>query len=213
MTRPVDKAYSAIKQDIISCRYFPTQSLVESNLAAEIGVSRNTVKKALLMLVKENLVTIEQNKSAKVKAFTRKEVIDLYEVRIVLECFIVDRVVSVITDEWLNEAKKLLDEMKKVSNPESFKEYSLLNDEFHKYIYSACPNHSAVEIAKNLHSQIRRYSSRTVLYPGRNKQSYEEHLALWKAMKKRDSVAAQEAMSIHLHNVITILKENYTLLL
>ena len=53
--------YQRLKEKIESGVYSPAESLPEVELATEYGVSRNTVKKALLMLESDAYVTIEQN--------------------------------------------------------------------------------------------------------------------------------------------------------
>lgn len=53
MTTQTDYAYSFIKNKILNGTFKPAQKLNESQLSEEIGVSRNTIKKAILMLESE----------------------------------------------------------------------------------------------------------------------------------------------------------------
>ena len=82
---PVDKAYEYIKTRIMDGRFHPSQKLIENDLAQSIGASRNTIKKALLKLEQENLVILEPNKGAKIKAFELQEIKNYLEIREVLE--------------------------------------------------------------------------------------------------------------------------------
>ncbi|XCS10773.1 GntR family transcriptional regulator [Aeribacillus pallidus] len=85
MKRPMDIAYEYIKERIMNGAFLPSQKLNESELSNQIGVSRNTVKKALFKLEQECLVDMEENKGATVKSFTVKEVVNYFEIRELLE--------------------------------------------------------------------------------------------------------------------------------
>ena len=65
--------YKSLKENIIKGIYSPSESLPELELSKQYGVSRNTIKKALLMLEKESLVMIEINKGAKVRSYSMKK--------------------------------------------------------------------------------------------------------------------------------------------
>ncbi len=59
--------------------------LREQPLAAGSGLARHTVRAALRALAAEGIVTIEPNRGARVRTFTRAEVVALGELRIALE--------------------------------------------------------------------------------------------------------------------------------
>lgn len=59
--------------------------LREQRLAAEWGVARHTVRAALRALESEGIVSIERNRGARVRTFTRAELTALGELRIALE--------------------------------------------------------------------------------------------------------------------------------
>ena len=99
----------ALRKGILSGEYLPSQTLTEASLCAHFGASRTTVKKALLLLEKEGLVSIEPNKSAHVRAFTPQEVLELLEVRLVLERFVVRDAAVHITPRQLDALEQLLE--------------------------------------------------------------------------------------------------------
>lgn len=69
MKRPTEIAYEFIKERILEGIYQPSQKLIENDLSLEIGVSRNTVKKALLKLEQENLVVLEKIRAQRLNPF------------------------------------------------------------------------------------------------------------------------------------------------
>jgi DNA-binding FadR family transcriptional regulator len=79
-------------------------------------------------------------------------------------------------------------------------------------LYDACPNRTAVEMTVNLKKQMSKYNTKTILIPGRDTQSFEEHSAILAAVKKRDAEAAGELVSRHIGNVRKTFQEHYSLL-
>ena len=212
MSSPGEKVYEIIKQRIINHIYVPSQTLVESTLAEELGVSRNTVKKALMQLVNEKLVELEVNKSAKVKSLTIEEAVHLLEIRERLEGLIAYRAAQVITEKELDIIRNNLKQMKELIKENKLIEYSAINDTIHHVIYDICPNREAVEMIQSIRLQLRRYNKRTILISGRSTDSYSEHEALYKALEAHDPEEAERVMRQHIKNVRRTLKENYSVL-
>lgn len=212
MAKQTTQVYEALKKKIIKGDYSPSESLPEQELSNQYGVSRNTIKKVLLMLEKESLVTIELNKGAKVRSYSLSEVLEFLELRSCLEGFIIRQAVSAITNEQLQNLEQTLNVMKQHYEKHELLLYSQNNQIFHQIIYDACPNRTAVNMTINLKNQMRKYNTKTILIPGRDNQSYSEHHAIFEAVKNRDAELAQALMSRHILNVRKTFEENYTLL-
>lgn len=212
MTRPMENAYQFIKQKILDGSYKPSQKLTEIELAELIGASRNTIKKALLKLEQENLVEIEQNKGAYIKSFSLEEIVNYLEIREVLEGLVARTAAKNISDGELKQLEDILEQMDSHLQQNRFDEYSTLNKKFHQVIYQASKNQQAVEIVNVIRTQLSRFHFRTILIPGRNQNSYQEHKNIYEALKAHDEKLAQEAVMAHILNVRKTIHENYSLL-
>ncbi|MFJ9498995.1 GntR family transcriptional regulator [Brevibacillus centrosporus] len=212
MTRPMENAYQFIKQKILDGSYKPSQKLTEVELAEIIGASRNTIKKALLKLEQENLVEIEQNKGAYIKSFTLEEIVNYLEIREVLEGLVARTAAKNISDDELKQMKDILEQMDAQLKQNRFDEYSILNKEFHQVIYRASKNQQAVEIVNVIRTQLSRFHFRTILIPGRNQNSFQEHTKIYEALNAHDEEKAQEAVMAHIVNVRKTINENFSLL-
>lgn len=204
--------YEDLKSKIEKGVYSPAESLPEVELATGYGVSRNTIKKVLLMLARDSLVSIERNKSAKVRSYSMKEVLDFLELRSDLEGFIARKAVPVITDAQIAEMERILGEMKRHYEKHELLPYSQRNQQFHQILYDSCPNRTAVEVTLNLKKQMSKYNTKTILIPGRDAQSFAEHSAILDAVKRRDAEAAGSLISSHISNVRQTFQEHYALL-
>lgn len=213
MSKQTDAAYQYIKQRILEGSYKPAQKLNESELSEAIGVSRNTVKKALLSLQQENLVQIEDNKGASVKSYTLEEVKNYLEIREVLEGLVARKAAGNISDEELNELEQILARMYLCIQENRLDDYSASNMEFHKVIYSTSKNDEAVEMITIIRTQLIRYHFRTILVPGRTQESYKDHKKILEALKARDGKLAEEAVRNHIANVRNTIEKNYNYLI
>lgn len=80
-----EQVASALRNAIVSGRFAPGESLRETSIARELGVARNTVREALRILAGERLVTYQLHHGVVVSSLTTADVIDLYNVRAMLE--------------------------------------------------------------------------------------------------------------------------------
>ena len=212
MTRQSTSVYNQIREQIIRGELAPASNLKEQELAEQFDASRNTIKKVLLMLEKEGLVTIELNKGAKVRSYSMEEVLEFLDLRSTLEGFIIRRAVPVISEEYIKQLEDILSIMEKHYENKELVLYSKENQKFHNIIYEACPNKTSVKLTVSLKNQMAKYNTKTILVPGRNTQSLQEHSAILMAVKARDSELAEILMRRHIDNVRKTFSENYSLL-
>lgn len=213
MSTSIDIAYSFLKERILDGTYRPSQKLTEIQLSEEIGVSRNTVIKALLKLEQENLVTIEKNKGATIKSFTLFEVLNYLDIRRALEGLMIRSAVHHIGEGEIARLGEILRQMKKALENGLFDDYSRLNKEFHTILYAASLNQPAVDLIQMIKTQLNRLHFRTILIPGRNTDSYYEHEQIYEAVSNRDEEAAASAIMAHVGNIRAVIESNYQYLI
>jgi DNA-binding GntR family transcriptional regulator len=81
----VDSVVEAITEGVKDGRYAPGQRLVEADLTRELGVSRGPLREALGRLAAEGIVVNEPYRGAVVRKLTRADIVDLFQIREVLE--------------------------------------------------------------------------------------------------------------------------------
>jgi DNA-binding GntR family transcriptional regulator len=81
----VDRAYSALRERILSGELPHHAKLRQEDLAAELGVSRTPVREALGRLAADGLVELLPNRGARVADITTEDMRGSYEARLVIE--------------------------------------------------------------------------------------------------------------------------------
>jgi DNA-binding GntR family transcriptional regulator len=213
MRDQTNNVYQELRQRILDGVFRPSESLTEVALAAELSVSRATIKKALLKLESENLVLIEENKRARVRWFSVEEVLQYLEVRELLEGFVMRQSVPFLGATEVKEMRATLAEMKKCLKSHDLMQYSQHNWRFHDVIYRVCPNRPAVDMVMAIKNQLKRYNIKTMLVQGRGEDSLDEHSRILSAIERRDADGAETQMRRHVANLRTVLQRHRELLL
>ena len=99
-----------IRQAIIEGVLRPGDRLVEREIAERLGVSRSPVREAIRLLTFEGFVVAQSPRRIVVRAFTRRDVDDLYDVREALEVLAVGLAVRNATSEDVHRLRQLLDQ-------------------------------------------------------------------------------------------------------
>ena len=212
MRNQTNIAHQELRKRIMDGVFHPAESLTEQGLATELGVSRNTIRKALLKLESEALIILEENKSARVRWFSIEEIVQHLEVRELLEGFVVRQSIPLIGTSELEEMRDNLAQMKECRDENDIIKYSKLNWLFHDIVYRVCPNRPAIDMILGIKNQLRRFNIRTVLIPGRCEQSIKEHSSIFSAIERKDGDEAERLMRKHLANVRKVLQKNYQIL-
>lgn len=76
---------ATMREQILRGELLPGTRLMDRNLAAAHGVSRNSVREALRLLVSDGLVSLTVNSGASVRMLTAEDVADIYAARRLLE--------------------------------------------------------------------------------------------------------------------------------
>jgi DNA-binding GntR family transcriptional regulator len=186
----------------------PGQRLVEGDLAAAYGVTRASVRAALIDLTSEGLVERIPNRGARVRVVSVEEAVAITECRMVLEGLCAARAARLVTDDDIDSLNAIGTQMRTaVADGEPVK-YSEFNREMHRRVRELADQPVADRVLDRLNGQLVRHQFRLSLRPGRPQVSLGEHLAIIEAIAARDPQAAEAAARAHLASVITALQES-----
>jgi DNA-binding GntR family transcriptional regulator len=210
VTEPVslkDKAYNAIKSAILSLKLKPGDPLVESDLAQQLGISKTPVRDALLELEREGFVTKILFKGTYVTEITLKDVREAFQVRAVLEGLAARLAVPLLSAEELEEAEKIITAAEAALAEGDIALCSEHGKQFHSLIINKADNHRLQPLIRNLDDHLQRFRLLSDQINGRLNKSLTEHRKVLEALRRRDPIAAEEAMRGHLSSVLQDLSE------
>ena len=203
-------AYTALRRSVLNGDFAPGQRLVEEELAATLGVTRQSLRAALLDLTTEGLVERIPNRGARVRVVSTEEAVQITECRMALEALCAVKAALNVTDEEAAQLRELGDNLKRaVSEGNPFK-YSELNRELHRRVGVISRQTVAVALLDKLHGQLVRHQFQLALRPGRPEVSVSEHLAILNAIADRKPAEANLAVRAHLASVISALRAGDT---
>lgn len=121
--------------------------LSENKIAADFSVSRSPVREALRILATEKIIRLERM-GAVVIGLMEKEIREIYDVRLLIETFIFERLVRIDTDQLVKDLRKILEMMKVSIKYEDADEFSYQDVLFHETIVRSI-NHSYIQMIWN----------------------------------------------------------------
>lgn len=121
--------------------------LSENKLAVEFEVSRSPIREALKILASENIIRLERM-GAVVLGLSEQDIKEIYDVRLLIETFVYERLVKVDTSELVRELSKILEMMKVAIKYKDADEFSYQDVLFHETIIQSI-NHSYIRLIWN----------------------------------------------------------------
>jgi len=132
---------------IISGRVKRGTVLSENKLASEFEVSRSPIREALKILAAENIIRLERM-GAVVVGLTEQDVKEIYDVRLLIETFVYERIVKIDTSDLVRELSKILEMMEVAVKYKDADEFSFQDVLFHETIIRSI-NHSYILLIWN----------------------------------------------------------------
>ncbi|MBC9731184.1 GntR family transcriptional regulator [Streptomyces sp. TRM68367] len=200
-------ACAQLRQAILHGEMAPAQRLVENELAEQFGVTRASIRAALIDLEAQGLVERIRNRGSRVRVVTVEEAVEITECRMALEGLCAAKAAVAADDDQLTALTDLGTAMSKAVADGEPLTYSDLNHELHARIREFSGQRTAVELLERLNAQLVRHRFQLALRPGRPQQSLNEHLTVIEAIRARDPQAAEAAVRAHLTSVIAALRD------
>ncbi|MDN7242228.1 GntR family transcriptional regulator [Planococcus sp. N028] len=128
-----ERITSELRMQIIAGEIESGTILSENKLAADFEASRSPVREALKILASEKLIRLERM-GAVVIGLSEKEIDEIYDVRLLIESFVFERLAESEVEELIKELNKTLEMMKIAIKYEDADEFSYQDVLFHETI-------------------------------------------------------------------------------
>jgi len=193
-----DRVHDHLKQEILAGRFSPGSELLEVPLSQSLGVSRGPVREALRTLEAEGLVKITPRRGAVVTTLTKRDFLDLYQVRESLEVLGMRLAVPRLSEAELLALDARSDAMVEYAAADDFDAFFEANAAFHEAVVEASGNRKLIEVYQRLMAQMGPYRRPSARLRGTLEGSIAEHREIVAAARTGDVEAAVALVMRHI---------------
>jgi DNA-binding GntR family transcriptional regulator len=188
------RVYKQLREALMAGRFWPSQRLRIGELATAMGVSQTPVREAIMQLAREGGLEIRSSQSITVTNLSLTRYKELREVRLLLEGLATEKATPLITSSELGRLAELHEELIAAERSGDSESATLANFHFHFLIYRASQMSDLVAILESV--WLRNGPLLKYLYPHAppTYPGLHQHLILMDALRRRDPVAARQAV-------------------
>ena len=174
----------------------PGDRLLETDLAQRFGVSRTPIREAIRRLETDGLVAHKPRVGAMIRVLAQQEIVELYEMRIVLEATAAQMAAKHASKAEINTLETLNAQMMQVAT-DPYK-VAMLNRKFHDCILSAARNRFLTQSYNSLSNALVLLGKTTLESSERVKDVVSQHDAIVEALKSGQPETAAKLMRTHM---------------
>ena len=194
--------YDLIKKDIIFGKLEPSSKLKLDTLKNIYNASLSTIRETLNRLASEGFVVAEEQRGFFVNSFSRNDLIEIANLRVLLECHAIKLSIERGDTDWEGNLVAsyhklhLLEKKMEKDNAKFKEEWKKYDWEFHLALISNCGSENLLTLHSILYDKYIRYQMAVITYRG--KDAEEEHKKIFEAALNRDSSTAANILETHI---------------
>jgi len=194
--------YDLIKKDIIFGKLEPSSKLKLDTLKNIYNASLSTIRETLNRLASEGFVVAEEQRGFFVNSFSRNDLIEIANLRVLLECHAIKLSIGRGDTDWEGNLVAsyhklhLLEKKMEKDNAKFKEEWKKYDWEFHLALISNCGSENLLTLHSILYDKYIRYQMAVITYRG--KDAEEEHKKIFEAALNRDPETASNILETHI---------------
>jgi len=190
-------AAERLRDAIIKNEYKFGQALSEKLLAESMGTSKTPIREALALLKIEGLVNIIPQSGTFVFIPSLKEVLDLVELRLILESAALKCSYSKNQTALLQSLEQMLMTCKDALRVNNILEHSYWDGKFHETIFDFCDNKYLFDAYTQISGKSAALRTRISYQPNWINKTYSEHEEFFALVKSGDLEKAIQTLERH----------------
>ena len=204
------RAYQHIQSEILTGRLSAGTLISESKIAEQLGISRTPVGEAIRTLASEGWVEQQPRRGTVVRSFSRREIIELYELREALETFAAGKAAVLVSGSILARLERYCTEMRSLAKEMASSGASMLEDgplkrflaadmAFHLLIVRTAGNSRIMKLVQQTRTIARLFRMRRQRHSLKVvERAFEFHRRIADSLRAGDGAAAALAMAEHI---------------
>jgi DNA-binding GntR family transcriptional regulator len=193
-----DQAYQHIKRMLLVNHLVAGQKIRYRDIAKKLNMSQTPVILALTRLENEGLVRSEANKGFRVPELDLEEARELYQMRTLLEVWLIKETAKNITDEQIKEFEGLAKKHRSILGEIYSRERLWADARLHLALASFSGHRIGTRMLREIFDRLYLRYRPEHLSTVRMNETEKEHKDLLDALKKRDARKAASIMEDHI---------------
>jgi DNA-binding GntR family transcriptional regulator len=187
--------HETLKQEILSGRLAPGTLLSQTNLAARFGVSRIPIRDTLQALAAERLVTVVPNKGARVIELDGVALREIFELRELLECDLIDKATQCAQPSDHAEIEYALRKSELEAGRAGWRESDWL---FHHSIYKVTKRDRQIELVRELRDACAVHAAHYDDLMEETPRWLDQHRKIFAAFRHGNAERSQRLLAEHI---------------
>ncbi|WP_119389667.1 GntR family transcriptional regulator [Taklimakanibacter lacteus] len=198
-----ERAYKAIRKQLVEFKLKPDQRINEMALAKSLGVSRTPIREALNRLASEGFIALTPNRGFFFKALDIDALLDLYELRAMIECGAFTLMCERASDAERDRLKDFWDGVKADYRERDPDDILVLDEGFHLLIAELSGNPEIVNQLKAINARIRFIRRIQIQHVSHDFDMVNTHSQIVDAAMKRDVAAGTALLKSHIEMTVS----------
>jgi DNA-binding GntR family transcriptional regulator len=202
-----EQVYRAILAEIAEGKLQPGERIVQEQLAQALGVSRQPVQQALLLLRNEGVLQDAPGRGLQVAPLDIDQVRHMYDMRAVIEGLAFRKAAEVNANQAKNLGPKLIRAGRAAVKSKSVSELIAADMAFHEFIYALSENPLVAPVMDRHWTNTQRVMGAVLMRDEQPRNIWDQHEALLDAVSKGDGKRAETLARQHIQQAADFMIE------
>ena len=195
------QVYDYVRNKIFSMEYRPGDSIIDSQVANELKISRTPAREAFQRLENEGLLISEARRGWRVYTLTIKDIEDIFDLKCEIEGLIAKKAALDHNEGHHQTLRNYLSRMREASMKNDVATWMEMDSSLHHHFYLMAQNERAEKLIKYLNDQWHRLRKGYIHLQVSLDEATNEHENIVNAVIDGDAEGAELAMHAHLNSV------------
>jgi DNA-binding GntR family transcriptional regulator len=194
-----NRAYGDLKALFQNGTYSPGDFLTEGELAKRLKMSKTPVRTALTRLEMDGFVTVSPQQGIVVREPSIHEIIDLFDIRMALETFVVRRLAGNLRPQQTERLRENLNSQSRAVKDHDNEAFTRLDTDFHLMLCEFLENREILQTMERLRGKLHRIIlGIQIRSPERMVDGWREHESIAEAVSQGRGEQAAQRIVLHL---------------
>lgn len=207
-----DFVYQSLKENMISLKLEPGESISEKDISERLQVSRTPVREAFVKLVQDELLEVYPQRGSFVALIDLEHVEEARFIRRNLEKAIFGLACDHLPNDYLQQLEFNLHMQKKCVEVRDYDRLFLLDEEFHQTIAVGCGKKRVWTVIQQMNVHVNRVRMLSLVKYDHLETILFQHEEMIRLIKNHEKLEAEKILAEHLDLVskdLSQLKETY----